>query len=158
MQPPPTTAAVRSGGRPPSHSHCSSTHGQIRSVTSPARNGEGSATRGKVSGAPARMWTLTGLIFQPSRARSEPVTAIGTTGFPLSSANRPTPRLGRCSEPVRIRVPSGNITTASPRSSSARAVATDSSSDSPRRTGKAPMQLRNQPISGFLKSSCLATK
>ena len=57
-----------------------------------------------------------------------------------------------------MRVPSGKITTASPRSSSASAVSTDSSSDSPRRTGKAPMQLRSQPSSGLLNSSCLATK
>ena len=42
MQPAPTTAAVRSGGMPPSHSHWSSTQGQMRSVTSPARKGEGS--------------------------------------------------------------------------------------------------------------------
>ena len=81
----------------------------------------------------------------PRRARSLPVTATGTTGAPLSSARRPTPRLGRSTEPCLIRVPSGKITTASPRSSSASAVATDSSSDSPRRTGNAPRQLRNQP-------------
>ena len=84
----------------------------MRSVTSPARKGDGSSTRGKVSGAPKRRCTLTGLMIQPCRARSEPVTAIGTTGLPLSSANRPTPRFGRCSEPVRMRVPSGKITTA----------------------------------------------
>ena len=95
IEPAPTTAAVRSGGRPPSHSHWSSTHGQMRSVTSPARNGEGSSTRGKVSGGPQRMCTFTGLIRQPLRACSEFVTAIGTTGLPLWSARRPTPRLGR---------------------------------------------------------------
>ncbi len=76
------------------------------------------------------MCTFTGLIFQPSRARSEPVTAIGTTGLPLSSASRPTPRLGCRSEPVRMRVPSGKITTACPRSRRASAVIIDSSSDS----------------------------
>ena len=53
---------------------------------------------GKVSGAPQRRCTLTGLIRQPSRACSLPVTAIGTTGAPLWSANRPTPRLGRPSD------------------------------------------------------------
>ena len=93
MEPAPTTAAVRSGGSPPSHSHWSPTHGQMRSVTSPARKGEGSLTVGKVIGGPQRMCTFTGLMRQPLRARSEFVTAIGTTGLPLSSARRPTPRL-----------------------------------------------------------------
>ncbi len=37
-------------------------------------------------------------------------------------------------------------------------VLTDSSSASPRLTGKAPRQLRNQPTSGYLNSSRLATK
>ena len=101
---------------------------------------------------------MTGLISQPLRACSLPVIAIGTTGLPLCSASRPTPRLGEPSEPLRIRVPSGKITTACPRSSSASAVAIDSSSDSPRRIGKAPMQLRNQPVKGLWKSSRLATK
>ena len=130
----------------------------MRSVTSPARNGDGFSTRGKVSGGPKRTCTLTGRILQPARARSEPVIAIGTTGAPLWSARRPTPRFGFASDPVLMRVPSGKITTASPRSSSARAVFIDSSSDSPRRIGNAPMQLRNQPSIGFLNSSCLATK
>ena len=112
IEPAPTTAAVRSGGRPPSHSHWSSTQGQIRSVTSPARNGDGFSTRGKVSGGPQRTCTFTGLILQPSRARSLPVIAIGTTGAPLSRASRPTPRFGGASEPARMRVPSGKITTA----------------------------------------------
>ena len=84
--------------------------------------------------------------------------AIGTTGAPLWSASRPTPRFGLPSEPARMRVPSGKITTGSPRSSSASEVATDSSSDLPRRTGKAPMQFRIQPSSGLRNSSSLATK
>ena len=37
-------------------------------------------------------------------------------------------------------------------------MATDSSSDSPRRTGKAPRQLRIQPRSGFLNISRFAMK
>ena len=57
-----------------------------------------------------------------------------------------------------MRVPSGKITTALPRSSSVSAVFIDSSSDSPRRTGKAPMQLRIQPSRGFLNISRLAMK
>jgi hypothetical protein len=52
------------------------------------------------------------LIFQPRRACSLPVIAIGTTGAPLWSARRPTPRFGLPSEPERMRVPSGKITTA----------------------------------------------
>ena len=104
------------------------------------------------------MCTFTGLMSQPRRACSEFVTAIGTTGLPLSSAMRPTPRFGDPSEPVRMRVPSGKITTAWPRSSSARAVSIDSSSDAPRLIGNAPRQLRIQPSAGFLNSSCLATK
>ena len=51
--PAPTTAAVRSAGRPPSHSYWSSTHGQIRAVTSLARCADGCSTRGKVSGRPS---------------------------------------------------------------------------------------------------------
>ena len=158
IEPAPTTAAVRSGGSPPSHSHWSSTQGQIRSVTSPARNGDGFSTRGKVSGAPKRRWTFTGRMRQPRRARSLPDTAIGTTGTPLSSARRPTPRCGVPSEPRLRRVPSGKITTASPRSSSISAVFVDSASDSPRLTGKAPRQLRSQPTNGLRKISCLAMK
>ena len=129
IDPAPTTAAVRSGGRPPSHSHWSSTQGQMRSVTSPARNGDGLSTRGKVSGAPKRRCTFTGLIRQPRRACSLPDTAIGTTGAPLCSATRPTPRCGRPSDPRLTRVPSGKITTASPRSRRASVVLVDSSSD-----------------------------
>ncbi len=158
IDPAPTTAAVRSGGRPPSHSHWSSTQGQIRSVTSPARKGDGLSTRGNVSGAPKRRCTFTGLIRQPRRARSLPVTATGTTGAPLSSASRPTPLCGRPSEPRLMRVPSGKITTTSPRSNSARAVFIDSSSDSPRRRGNAPRQLSSQPTNGLRKISCFAMK
>ena len=76
----------------------------------------------------------------------------------LCRARRPTPRLGVPSDPVRIRVPSGKMTTAWPRSRSIMDVLTDSSSASPRLTGKAPRQLRNQPTSRYLNSSRLATK
>ena len=94
---------------------------RARCARSPRRRGtaRGRSTRGKVSGAPKRRCTFTGRMRQPRRACSLPVTAIGTTGAPLSSARRPTPRLGVPSEPVRMRVPSGKITTAWPRSSSA---------------------------------------
>ena len=65
-EPPPTTAARRSGGIPPSHSHCSITQGQMRSVTAAASAREGSATCGKVSGRPQRMRTLWGRMRQPA--------------------------------------------------------------------------------------------
>ena len=93
--PAPITAALRSGGRPPSHSHCSSMFGQIRSVTVAASAGEGRSVRGKVSGVPARSRTLRGRMRQPRRTCSEPWTATGSTAAPVSSASRPTPRLGR---------------------------------------------------------------
>src|SRR6185295_10123050 len=73
------------------------------------------------------------------------------TGAPVSSARRPTPRLGRPSEPGRVRVPSGKISTESPRSRIALAVAIMSGSPAPRRTGKAPSELTNHATSGFLK-------
>ena len=104
------------------------------------------------------MCTFTGRKRHPRRVCSEFVTAIGTTGLPLWRASRPTPRRGRASDPVRMRVPSGKITTAWPRSSRASAVAMDSSSEAPRLIGNAPRQLRIQPRSGFLKSSRFATK
>ena len=80
----------------------------------------------------------------PLRTRSVPMIATGTTGTPVSSASRPTPRLGRPSAPGRIRVPSANIRTESPRARIALAVSTKSRSPSPRLTGKAPSALRNQ--------------
>ena len=57
-----------------------------------------------------------------------------------------------------MRVPSGKITMGLPLSSSASAVAIDSSSEAPRLIGKAPRQFRSQPRIGFLNSSRLATK
>ena len=76
----PMTAARRTRGVPPSHSHCSSTQGQMRSVTAAASWRLGSCTCGKVSGAPARMRTLCGRMRQPLRTASEPMIATGTTG------------------------------------------------------------------------------
>ena len=151
------TAARRSGGRPPSHSHCSITLGQMRSVTAAASCGEAASTCGKVSGRPTRMRTLCGRMRQPLRIASVPITATGTTGAPVSSASRPTPRLGRPSEPGRMRVPSGKISTASPRARIAFAVSSMSPSPWPRRTGKAPSELRNQAVSRWRNSSSLAT-
>ena len=55
----------------------------MRAVTSAASRGDGFSTRGKVSGRPRRIFTLAGRIFQPRRAFSLPVTAIGTTGTPV---------------------------------------------------------------------------
>ena len=104
------------------------------------------------------MRTFTGRTRQPRRARSLPNTAIGTTGAPVSSARRPTPLFGAPSEPLRMRVPSGNTTTTFPCSTSSRAVSIASSSDSPRRTGKAPQELRIQLRKRPLNISCLAMK
>jgi len=151
-------AARRMLGVPPSHSHCSSMHGQMRSVTAAASAGLGASTFGKVSGAPARMRTLCGRKRQPLRTASVPKTAIGTTGAPLSSARRPTPRLGRPSAPGRIRVPSGKISTLSPRSRIARAVAIAPSSPPWRSIGKAPSAPSSQATGRLTKSSFLATK
>ena len=109
--------------------------GQIRAVTVAASEGEGFAVRGKLTGLPARTLTLRGRIRQPRRTCSLPSTAIGITAAPLSSARRPTPRCGVASEPLRIRVPSGKMQTAPPRSMIAAEVATVSSSAWPRRTG-----------------------
>ena len=133
--PAPITAALRSGGSPPSHSHCSSITGQTRAPTELASAGEGSSVRGKVSARPIRTLTFFGRIFQPRRTCSVPWTATGRTAAPVSSARRPKPRFGRPSEPVRCRVPSGKMQIAPPRSSTSREVTSVWSSDWPRRTG-----------------------
>ena len=103
------------------------------------------------------MRTWCGRIRQPRRIASVPMTATGTTGAPVSSARRPTPRLGRPSDPGRTRVPSGKITTQSPRARMDRAVAIMSSSDAPRSTGKAPSALRIHACQRRRNSSFLAT-
>ena len=131
----------------------------MRSVTAPASAGDGRSTRGNVSARPARMRTLCGRIRQPRRTASVPITATGTTGAPVSSARRPTPRRGRPSEPGRTRVPSGNMRTTSPRARIARAVAIDSWSDAPRSIGKAPSALSSHETTGWKRnSSFFATK
>jgi hypothetical protein len=155
--PPPMTAARRAGGRPPSHSHCSITFGQMRSVTAAASCEVPSSTCGNRSALPIRTRTLCGRMRQPLRIASVPLMATGTTGAPVSSASRPTPRLGLPSAPGRMRVPSGKISTGSPRWRIAFAVSTMSVSAAPRRTGKAPSEEMNQPNSRFLNNSCLAT-
>ena len=58
--PAPITAALRSGGRPPSHSHCSSITGQIRAPTELASVGEGLSVRGKVRARPGPELDLAG--------------------------------------------------------------------------------------------------
>ena len=129
----------------------------MRSVTAAASWGEASATRGKVSGRPTRMRTLWGLIRQPRRIASVPITATGTTGAPVSSARRPTPRLGLPSDPGRVRVPSGKISTQSPRARIAVAVSIMLLSPAPRSTGKAPSEFSSQPCQRLANSSFLAT-
>ena len=143
---------------PPSHSHCSSTQAHRRSMTPRASCGEGSSTRGNCSGLPTRRRTLCGRMRQPLRIASVPMTATGTIGAPVSSARRPTPRLGWPSGPGRVRVPSGKITTTSPRSMIRRAVSIASRSSLPRSTGNAPSELRNHAGKRCVKSSVLATK
>ena len=151
------TAARRSGGRPPSHSHWSITHGQMRSVTAAASVRDGAWTCGKVSARPTRMRTLCGRMRQPLRTASVPMMATGTTGAPVSSASRPTPRRGRPSAPGRMRVPSAKMRTASPRARIAFAVSIMSASLAPRRTGKAPRLLSSHARRRPVNSSSLAT-
>ena len=88
------------------------------------------------------MRTLWGRIRHPRRTASVPITATGTTGAPVSSASRPTPRLGLPSEPGRVRVPSGKISTMSPRSRIALAVVDHLPSPAPRSTGNAPERVQ----------------
>ena len=153
------TVTRRSGGVPPSHSHCSSTHGQIRSVTAFASAADGRSTFGKWSAGPQRTRTFLGRIRQPRRTSALPITAAGTTTAPVSSASRADAASRVPSGPGRTRVPSGKIITPSPRSRIRRAVAIDASSPVPRSIGKAPSEFRNQVCSRFLRnSSFLATK
>ena len=100
---------------------------------------------------------LLGRIRQPLRMNSVPIIATGTTVAPLSSASRPMPRFGLPSGPGRVRVPSGNISTGSPRPRIAFAVSIMSASAAPRRTGNAPSELTNQPRRRLRKISSLAT-
>ena len=151
------TAARRSGGRPPSHSHWSITLGQMRSVTAAASGAVAWSTCGKFSGAPMRTRILCGRMRMPLRIASVPLIATGTTVAPVSSARRPTPRLGLPSAPGRVRVPSGKISTGSPRLRIAFAVSMKSASPAPRLTGNAPSEPRNQPSRRLWNSSSLAT-
>ena len=94
------SAPARCALAPPSHSHCRRTHAQMRSVTPAASAGEERSTVGNSSGRPTRMRTLRGRMRQPRRTSSVPITATGTTGAPVSSARRPTPRCGSPSGPA----------------------------------------------------------
>ena len=155
--PAPTMAARRSGGRPPSHSHWSITQGQIRSVTAPARWRDGDSTAGSAAAVrSARGPCAGGSASRGARARCR-CTATGTTGAPVSSASRPTPRLGVPSDPGRTRVPSGKMRTQSPRPRMSRAVRIDSWSPAPRSTGNAPSAFRTQACQRVANSSFLAT-
>ena len=126
---------------------------RARCDRSPRRPGGGSApaTCGKVSGAPARMRTLCGRMRQPLRTASEPMMATGTTGAPVSSARRPTPRFGRPSAPGRVRVPSGKMRTPSPRSRIALVVAIASWSPPSRSIGYAPRRASSQAAGRLMK-------
>ena len=131
--------------------------GQIRPVTVSASACEGSSLRGKVIALPQRTFTLRGRMRQPRRTFSVPMTAVGRIGAPVCSASRPTPRFGVARLPLRWRVPSGKMQSVPPRSTTMRAVSIDSSSERPRRIGKAPSRERNQACQGFSNSSTLAT-
>ena len=130
-EPAPMTLRAGSAASPPSHSHWSITHGQIRAVTAPASGGEGSRPVGKRSGRPARIRTLRGRIRQPRRTASVPITATGTTGAPVSSAEPPNAAVRLAERPGRVRVPSGKIRTMSPRARIAFAVSIISASPRP---------------------------
>ena len=54
---------------------------------------------GRSAARPTRTRTLCGRMRQPLRIASVPMMATGTTGAPVSSASRPTPRLGLPSAP-----------------------------------------------------------
>ena len=114
-RPAPITATRRTGGSPPSHSHWSITHGQIRSVTAAASGLDGSCDdAGSAAGArPAAAPCGDGSAIRGGspRCRAPP---SGRPGTPVSRASRPTPRLGVPSAPGRTRVPSGKISTMSP--------------------------------------------
>ena len=143
--PAPMTAARRSGGRPPSHSHCSITFGQMRSVTAAAsgalglldpREGERPAdpdadlVRAEapaVAHAPPCRSRRRGRRARRSRARAGRRRAWGARARRGGS-----------------RVPSANIRTASPRARIAFAVASMSWSPAPRTTGNAPSEFRIQ--------------
>ena len=134
--PAPMTAARRSGGRPPSHSHWSITLRPMRSVTAAAElELEALDPRERRAGRRSGCGPCAGGTASRCARFSVPITATGTTGAPVSSARRPTPRFGRPSAPGRMRVPSANITTASPRSRIAFAVASMSWSPPPRTRG-----------------------
>ena len=158
--PAPTTTGWRIGCWPPSHSHWSEMHDHTRLEISCASDWRGSRSsgRGKVSARPQRTVTRPGRISHPRRRRSVPRTATGTTGAPVSSTSRPTPRFGSPSGPGRTRVPSGKMPTTPPRSRITRAVSIASSSDSPRRMGNAPSASRSQAFHRLSNSSTFATK
>ncbi len=94
-------------------------------------------------------------------SRSVPAIPAGTSSTPASSAMRAAPECQRAScrltMPFRLRVPSGNMTTALPSRASATAVSSASSSRSPRRTRNPPPAVTITPR-GNQKSSDFAMK
>ena len=104
--PAPMTTAFRSGGSPPSHSHCSSMLGQIRDVTVAASAGEGWSVRGKVIARPIRSLTLRGRIRQPAADLLGPVDGdrehggAGLERQPPDAAPRARQRSGAVAGPL----------------------------------------------------------
>jgi hypothetical protein len=129
----------------------------MRAVTPAASAGETCPVTGKRIGGPNRRRTFRGRIRHPRRTSPVPVTATGTTGAPVSNASLPTPRRGAASGPLRILVPSGKMTTQSPRARSAFAVAIACSSPRPLSIGNAPSAPSSQACHLRSNSSRFAT-
>ena len=159
--PAPTTTAWRIGCRPPSHSHCSEMHDQTRlEISCASRLARLAVERTREASARGRSGRSRGAGGCASRGGCPRCRGSrpGRSGAPVSSARRPTPRLGSPSGPGRTRVPSGKMPTAPPRSRITRAVSIASSSDSPRRIGNAPSASRIQAFQRLSNSSIFATK
>ena len=115
------------------------------STTSAAPSGVTASSPTSIGGANATC-TRRGFGNGPRNSASDPVIAAGTIGAPSSSASRPAPRLGwPSSSGSRMRVPSGKSARRPPWRSTVRAVSSASSSDEPRRTGKAPSRTSSLP-------------
>ena len=132
------------GGRPPSHSHWSITHGQMRSVTAAGELAGGASTLRegeRAAGADAE------LVGPDTPAAADVLGADDgdrDDRAPVSSASRPTPRLGgRAGRGAARALGEDQRRSRRARGSPAR-FRPCSSSPWPRSTGKAPSEFRNQ--------------
>ena len=152
------SAALRRGGSPPSHSHWSSTFGQIRVVTVAASAGEGCCVRGKVTGLPTRSRTFRGRIRQPRRTCSLPCTA--PPGRPPHQSPGPDDRrraLASQAIPTGSASPRGRCRRCRLGPAPAARFPSPSRPTAPRRIGKAPTRERIHPRQRLSNSSTLAT-